>query len=90
MQRKRNKDIQVLINKANQYLSESDDSKVAAREVVIDFVSGVLHEVKCYMGFNFVYWDAIGFKEWDLAGRPEEKDQFVYGPSGDKTRIKFY
>jgi len=90
--RKRNKTLQAMLEKANAYLKGSDDSEIKGREMLATFVSAFLMEQGSYNGYAYIYWKEQGYAEWITAGEPEgkEKDKFLYGPSGDKSRIHYY
>ena len=94
--KKRNQTIKALVEKANQYLAVDDDSVNAreGRQTLITFVSAMLMEANRYEGFNYTYWLEKGYQEWVAVGSPDysygTKDPYIYGPSGDKTKIRFY
>lgn len=90
--RKRNQTMQAMVEKANKYLNGSESDCKEGREMLITFVSSLLMEARCYKGFNYTYWTTQGFIEWQNAGEPEgsKKNPFLYGPTGDQTRITFY
>lgn len=89
--KQRSASIQALVNKANQWLAESPDEEKDGRKMLASFVTALLMENNTYRGFNYSYWTALGCDAWKAAGEPEQdKDAFIYGPSGDQTRVTFY
>ena len=89
---KRTKTLQALVNKANQYIAASQDSEVEGRQMLETFVSAMLMEANSYKGYNYSYWLNGGYAKWLEASSPEDetKDQYLYGPTMDKTRITYY
>ena len=89
---KRNKTLQAVVDKANQWIANSTPDRTAERTLMHSFVSSLLMEANSYHGFNYIYWLETGCEQWHQCGEPEgvEKDFFMYGPSGDKTRVRFY
>ena len=66
-----------------------------------DFKSGlcvvlqeVLHRTGNYNGFNDLYWNEIGWKEWRTIGKEtedwEQKKLFIYGTPDSKYRGSKY
>lgn len=92
--KKRNATLQMMVNRANDYLECSKDEEKEGRKMLFSFVEQMLMEAGCYQGFNYIYWVSQGYTEWMQAGQPDsipgEKDKYIYGPSGDSTRVKFY
>lgn len=89
---KRSQQTRTAIEWANKFFAESPDSLAEQRKGVQSFLSACLMESNSYRGFNYLYWLAQGCDEWIDAGRPEfpEKERYIYGPSGDQTRVVFY
>jgi hypothetical protein len=53
----------------------------------------VLHKTGNYKGFNDLYWNEIGFKEWLASGETEiweEKKKYIYGTLDSKYRGSKY
>ena len=75
----------------NQQLAEpaiSDETK----ETLCRLLESVLHEADAYQGYNDIYWMTTGHGLWIKAGQPEDttKDQFIYGPTGQKYARRYY
>ncbi len=81
-----------LIQVVNEFMATSPDSMKDARNRLASLTKSALFASKKYKGFNFNYWLKQGCDEWRAAGEPgfPEKDRFIYGPSGDDSRITFY
>ena len=99
--KKRNATLKALVNRANDYLECSKDEEKEGRKMLFSFVEQMLMEAGCYQGFNYLYWLNQGYAEWMKAGQPNSipgekpeqsypQDKYIYGPSGDSTRVKFY
>jgi len=88
----RSKVLQSAVDQANHYLRESPDDRKPERQAIHDFVAHLLMEARSYRGFQHLYWSDQGYQEWKAAGEPDfpEKDRFIYGPSGDRTRTMLY
>jgi hypothetical protein len=41
------------------------------------FIEEILMEAGQYKGFNYTYWMNQGCQEWNDAGRPEDKTQYL-------------
>jgi hypothetical protein len=82
----------VLIAEVNSFLRNSDAEKRDERKLAASLTERVLMAADSYRGFNYIYWLDTGFEEWKRCGKPDfpEKNYFIYGPSGDDTRIQFY
>lgn len=52
----------------------------------------VLKQCHCYHGYMDNYWGQIGWQQWIEAGEPDfpDKEQFMYGPSGQKYARSYY
>lgn len=79
-------------NLVNEFMKNSADGATAERSLLQAITEKLLMSTNSYRGFNYLYWSAQGFNEWMEAGEPDfpEKDKYIYGPSGDRTRIFFY
>ena len=52
-----------------------------------------LHKTGNYKGFNHLYWNETGFKDWVNAGQPEDwetKKVFILGDKSSKYRGNEY
>ena len=90
---KRSALLQETVNRANDYFKHSEASQKQGRKTLQGFVESLLMAHNSYRGFNYLYWREQGCEEWRKAGSPEnqcDKDVFIYGPSGDDTRIEMY
>ena len=87
---KRNATLQGVVDKANAYIRDSPDSDKASRKMLQTFVKSLLFDAQCYRGYNYLYWESIGYKEWCDAGQPDypQKYRYIYGPSDDDSRIR--
>jgi hypothetical protein len=94
MNKKRSQLEKAMIESANEFFKNSPDNKRAERKFLHDYVSALLLKAGTYNGFNFVYWLDQGYQEWILAGQPDnykgQKDKYIYGPSNDDSRIRYY
>jgi hypothetical protein len=92
MARKRTESVQLQLDIINRFMRESPAELREARSLLASVTESMLMAHGCYRGFNYIYWLDGGFREWELSGRPDfpEKDYFIYGPSGDATRIQYY
>jgi hypothetical protein len=90
--KKRNATLQAVVDKANEFMNESPDSDRPARKMLAVFVDSLLFEARCYNGYNYLYWLETGYDQWVKDGRPDflEKDPYIYGPTGDDSRVRFY
>ena len=45
-----------------------------------------------YQGFNYIYWNERGGKEWHDAGEPDfpEKDKYLYGEGGHEYNRTYH
>lgn len=52
----------------------------------------ILKQCNCYEGYNDNYWLEKGAEEWLRAGEPDfpEKNQFIYGPTGQQYNRIYY
>ena len=89
---KRTKTMSAVVAQGNDYFANSPAERKEERQMLQHFVSQLLMKANCYGGFNYLYWTKQGCQEWINCGSPEGKDKdfFMYGPSGDQTRIFFY
>ena len=81
-------DINALVEWANIALARTDEHATQEfKSGIFTLTSKILVDVGCYQGFNYLYWDTIGYKEWKEAGRPEgpEKDQYIYGSLNNRN-----
>jgi hypothetical protein len=63
-----------------------------ARKLLATITESLLMNENKYQGFNYTYWLDQGCEDWRRCGEVDfpEKYFFLYGPSGDDTRIMFY
>lgn len=93
--KKRTKTMQAVVDKVNAFLETSSTEQREAREQMAALLSSLLMEAGCYRGFNYIYWLETGCAAYTAACLPEgltgpEKDAYVYGPSGDRSHIRYY
>lgn len=88
---KRNATMQAVVDKMNAYFKQSAPEHKECREHMASLLSTLLMDAGCYRGFNYLYWQETGCTDWNACGRPEgvEKDFFLYGPSGDRSRVRY-
>jgi hypothetical protein len=84
--------LRALVSVVNEFMRKSSDIATAERSLIQTLTESLLMAKGEYSGFNYSYWMDRGFREWDETGKPDfpEKDKYLYGPSGDRTRIQFY
>jgi len=78
-------DVSSVLAEANRLLKLDDPTMTTdEKRGVACLLEHVLHSTDNYKGFNWNYWLAIGFQEWQDAGEPNfpEKDKYIYGPIG--------
>ena len=93
---RRSQSLQTMVEKCNKYFEDSPNSEGETRKQLASILSSLLMEVGCYRGFSYLYWATQGFLEWEKAGCPGEspetfhlKEPYIYGPTGDKTRVRY-
>jgi hypothetical protein len=84
--------IAIMKQSANDFIRNSRPDQKAERQIVFSLTADVLMKCHKYQGFNYLYWLNQGCGEWQRDGKPEGKDKdfYIYGPSGDQSRIMFY
>ena len=63
----------------------ANTSTSIGRESIIIAFSKTLITLGIYRGFNYVYWEKVGHKEWKKAGRPLDTTPYL----GDKSMVRF-
>jgi hypothetical protein len=76
--KKRPEWLQLVVDKTNSRIRlASTDVEKAAMCLVLD---DVLFHHGSYKGFHHRYWCEQGYDEWVAAGKPEEKERYIFGP----------
>ena len=81
-----------LLTVVNEFMRNSPPEQKEARQLLASITSSLLMREGQYRGFNYTYWLDEGCAEWHNCGEVAfpEKYFFLYGPSGDDTRVMFY
>ena len=74
--------INAQLSRTDKYATESFKSGLCTA------LEEVLHKTKNYNGYQHLYWEEIGWKEWRTIGNEtedwQEKKKFIYGTSDSK------
>jgi len=72
------------LSRTDEYATESFKSGLCIA------LQEVLHRTGNYSGYNYLYWNEIGWQEWRTIGKEtevwEEKKLFIYGTPDSKYR----
>ena len=81
-----------LLAVVNEFMRNSPPEQKEARKLLATITESLLMKNNQYKGFNYTYWLDQGCAEWHNCGAVDfpEKYYFLYGPSGDDTRVMFY
>lgn len=89
MAKKKTFDVEAFKVYVNKQLSRTDD--FATNDLKYGLcvaLEHVLHSTNNYKGFQDLYWEEIGFKEWSTIGKEtedwDEKKKFIYGTENSK------
>jgi hypothetical protein len=81
-----------LLTVVNEFMRNSPPEMKDARQLLATVTESLLMKENQYKGFNYTYWLDKGCEEWRSCGEVDfpQKYYFLYGPSGDDTRIVIY